>query len=156
MQVYRSNVYKKDIQFVSFRSALQRMAPEWRDYCELASLHSVSKGILGECGLRGGYLYLHNIAPNVVEQMSKVKAMHMSPNSVGQCMVEMMVNPPLEGVSDVTKHQYQREASSLFESLKMRAAMVSRVLSEMRNVSVQEVQGGMYAFPRLLLPERAI
>ena len=30
---------------------------------ELLSLNSISKGLLGECGLRGGYLYIHNISP---------------------------------------------------------------------------------------------
>lgn len=32
---------------------------------ELFSLHSTSKGILGECGLRGGYLEMININPEI-------------------------------------------------------------------------------------------
>jgi len=32
---------------------------------ELYSLHSISKGVLGECGLRGGYVDLLNIDPDI-------------------------------------------------------------------------------------------
>lgn len=32
---------------------------------ELLSLNSVSKGLLGECGLRGGYMETHNIDEEV-------------------------------------------------------------------------------------------
>jgi aspartate/methionine/tyrosine aminotransferase len=62
-EVYRENVYKENTTFISFRKVLQSLKAEVRDNCELASLHSVSKGLLGECGLRGGYLYLHNFNP---------------------------------------------------------------------------------------------
>lgn len=75
------------------------MGPEFRTKCELASLHSISKGLLGECGLRGGYLYLHNFNPAVQEQLVKLKSINLCSNTVGQSMVELMCNPPLEGVS---------------------------------------------------------
>jgi alanine transaminase len=74
-----------------------------RHHCELASLHSISKGLLGECGMRGGYLYIHNFNPSVVEQLIKLKSINLCSNSLGQIMVELMVNPPLEGVSQETK-----------------------------------------------------
>ncbi len=34
--------------------------------CELFSFHSTSKGLIGECGIRGGYLEMHNIDNDVV------------------------------------------------------------------------------------------
>lgn len=66
-EVYRENIYKEGARFVSFRRVLETMSQEIRDNCELASLHSVSKGLLGECGMRGGYLYLHNFNPEVYQ-----------------------------------------------------------------------------------------
>jgi hypothetical protein len=34
------------------------------------SFHSVSKGVIGECGRRGGFFELHNVDPAVSEQVS--------------------------------------------------------------------------------------
>ena len=64
-EVYRENIYKQNAVFRSFRRVLENMPTQVKNNCELASLHSVSKGLLGECGLRGGYLYLHNFNPKV-------------------------------------------------------------------------------------------
>lgn len=84
------------------------MSDEYKNKCELASLHSTSKGLLGECGLRGGYLYIHNFNPEVTQQLVKLKSINLCSNSVGQVMVDLMCNPPLEGVSDQTKSLYQK------------------------------------------------
>lgn len=97
--MYRENIYKENTSFVSFRKVLDTLSQEVKDQTELASLHSVSKGLLGECGMRGGYLYLHNFNPAVSEQLVKLKSINLCSNSLGQIMVELMVNPPLEGVS---------------------------------------------------------
>ena len=40
-----------------------------RSNLELLSLHTVSKGAYGECGLRGGYMEMHNVSPAVVDEM---------------------------------------------------------------------------------------
>lgn len=37
------------------------MPDKIKNSVELLSLNSVSKGLLGECGLRGGYMEAHNI-----------------------------------------------------------------------------------------------
>jgi len=98
-------------------------------------MHSVSKGLLGECGLRGGYLCLHNFNPAVVEQLVKVKSINLCSNSIGQLMIELMVNPPLEGVSESTRNLYQSEYKALYESLRYRAKLVSKALNEMKNIT---------------------
>lgn len=43
------------------------MGDPYSSNVELLSLNSVSKGLLGECGLRGGYLEAHNIDSYVEE-----------------------------------------------------------------------------------------
>ena len=38
---------------------------------EMISFHSVSKGFIGECGIRGGYFELHNIDDAVKQNLYK-------------------------------------------------------------------------------------
>ena len=90
------------------------MKPEIRNACELASLHSASKGLLGECGFRGGYLYIHNFNPDVIAQIVKLKSINLCSNVMGQIMIDCMVNPPVENVSKHTKDTYLAEKSKLF------------------------------------------
>jgi alanine transaminase len=44
---------------------------------ELASFHSVSKGFLGECGRRGGYVEFHNFDPDVIDQLYKLASISL-------------------------------------------------------------------------------
>ena len=53
---------------------------------------------------------------------------------MGQVMVDCMVNPPLENVTQETKDTYLAEKKVLFESLKHRATIVTKYLNSMVNV----------------------
>lgn len=44
------------------RKVLNEMGDPYKDTVELISMNSVSKGVLGECGLRGGYMETHNLS----------------------------------------------------------------------------------------------
>ncbi|KAJ3119221.1 hypothetical protein HK098_005679, partial [Nowakowskiella sp. JEL0407] len=58
-EVYQTNVYlPKQLPFHSFKKVLKSMGPKYDDV-ELISFHSVSKGMVGECGRRGGYFECH-------------------------------------------------------------------------------------------------
>lgn len=52
------------------------------------------QGAGGECGLRGGYVEMTNIHPGAVEEMYKIASINLSPNTVGQMAMSIMVNPP--------------------------------------------------------------
>ena len=82
------------------------MEKYYQDNCMLISLHSASKGVNGECGLRGGYMYLYNISKEIKAQMQKLKCIYFFHGSIGQIVVDIMCNPPIEGVSESTKEQY--------------------------------------------------
>ena len=41
---------------------------------ELFSFHSISKGITGECGFRGGYVEISEMDPEVMAQFVKAKS----------------------------------------------------------------------------------
>ena len=45
---------------------------------------------------------------------------------------------------------------ALFDSLKQRAAMVTRELNQMKNIRSNEVEGAMYAFPSITFSQKAI
>ena len=61
-EVYQENIYSST-PFMSARAVLNKMPEPIRSSTELVSFHSISKGLSGECGLRGGYMELHNIDP---------------------------------------------------------------------------------------------
>ena len=59
------------------------MGEPYSSSVELLSLNSVSKGLLGECGLRGGYLETHNLDPFAEEMLYKLKSIELCSNTVG-------------------------------------------------------------------------
>lgn len=120
---------------------------------ELLSFHSVSKGVSGECGLRGGYFEFANIN-NYSEQIAlKMKSVNLCSNTVGMLAMGLMVNPPKKGrESDAVVTQYLNEKNEIFEGLKKRAKMVTTLLNQNPYISCTEVEGAMYAFPTIKLP----
>lgn len=82
-EVYQNNVYKKDLQFHSFRKVLNEMPTDIKNSVELLSLNSISKGLLGECGLRGGYLESHNLEEAASDELYKLKSIELCSNTVG-------------------------------------------------------------------------
>ncbi|MGF1502097.1 MAG: aminotransferase class I/II-fold pyridoxal phosphate-dependent enzyme [Paracoccaceae bacterium] len=62
-EVYQENVYTEAKRFVSAREALHRLGLARK--LPLVSFHSVSKGMIGECGRRGGYMEVSWLHPAV-------------------------------------------------------------------------------------------
>mmetsp|Transcript_63335 Transcript_63335/g.169333 ORF Transcript_63335/g.169333 Transcript_63335/m.169333 type:complete len:513 (-) Transcript_63335:34-1572(-) len=148
-EVYQVNTYGEDCNFVSFR----RVVTELNSPIELLSYHSVSKGFVGECGRRGGYMELHNIHPEVFEQVYKMFSIGLCCNVSGQVMVDLMVKPPAEG--EPSYELYEQEIAALRGSMTRRSKKLSAALNTMRNVSCTPIQGAMYAFPTIRLPAKA-
>lgn len=51
---------------------------------ELASFYSCSKGYMGECGLRGGYVQFDNIDPEVYVHFKKMISAKLCSTVLGQ------------------------------------------------------------------------
>ena len=83
-EVYQSNTYKSDVPFISMRKVLAEMGEPFSSNVELISLHSISKGLQGECGLRGGYVEIHNFDKFANDMMYKLKSLELCANTVGQ------------------------------------------------------------------------
>jgi len=152
-EVYQKNIYKEGAKFTSFKKVVaQSKIP-----VDLISFHSTSKGLMGECGVRGGYFELHNIDSQVQAQISKLRTMYLCPNTTGQVLTDLMVKPPTaQDTAPEVYNQFKKEEESIYNSLRYRAQIVTKFLQGMKNVTCNEVEGAMYAFPRIHLPPRAI
>jgi len=98
-EVYQENIWS-DKKWHSFREVLLKMPEPFRNDIELASFHSASKGYMGECGVRGGYMELMNMDPIVYEMINKVSGIELCSNTVGQVMVDLMINPPSQKMGE--------------------------------------------------------
>ncbi|RAL62645.1 hypothetical protein DID88_004490 [Monilinia fructigena] len=154
-EVYQTNVFKG--KFHSFKQILrdlQSKTPKTYDNVELASLHSISKGMVGECGHRGGYFEICGFDPEVVEQIYKFVSISLCAPVIGQCIVELMVNPPKPG--EPSYDLYKQEYDSIFSGLQKRATALYEAFSQMEGVECPEPQGSMYLFPTINLPAKAV
>mmetsp|Transcript_12371 Transcript_12371/g.12460 ORF Transcript_12371/g.12460 Transcript_12371/m.12460 type:complete len:483 (-) Transcript_12371:148-1596(-) len=152
-EVYQENIYM-DKPFIPARKVLNEMPEPYRSNTELASVHSASKGAYGECGMRGGYVEMHNFDPRVVNEIYKIASINLAPNVVGQVAIGLMVNPPKPG--DESYPQFKREKCAQIDSLKRRALMLTDAFNSMEGVECQDAEGAMYAFPRITLPPAAM
>jgi len=149
-EVYQRNVYDETKAFHS----MKKVAVETKgcEQLELVSFHSTSKGLIGECGRRGGYMELHNIDPYVGRQIYKLASAGLCSNVPGQCMTSLMVNPPKPGDASYASHA--AEEAFIFASLKRRAKMIVDGLNAIDGVTCQKAEGAMYAFPNVTLPPK--
>lgn len=93
-EVYQENIYKEGAKFYSARKVLHEMGEPYSSSVELFSMHTISKGYMGECGLRGGYMETHNLDPQVEEMLIKLKSVELCSNTIGQVATVLMLDPP--------------------------------------------------------------
>jgi alanine transaminase len=150
-EVYQANVYAEGAEFVSAK----KVALDCRlKNLQLVSFHSTSKGLIGECGRRGGYMEMVGIDPYVQSQLYKLASSELCSGVVGQLMTSLMVHPPSpEGVSYAL---FEKETSGIFNGLKDRAKKLVEGLNKIPGFSCVPAGGAMYAFPRVQVPEKAI
>ncbi|KAJ3416373.1 hypothetical protein HDV05_001941 [Chytridiales sp. JEL 0842] len=154
-EVYQTNVYMpSQLPFHSFKKVLMSMGPKYNTSVELISFHSVSKGMVGECGKRGGYFECTNIDPEVMEQFYKIASISLCPPVPGQLMVGLMVNPPTKGSPSYPL--FEQETTGIYKSLQRRAAQLSKALNSLEGVTCNDAQGAMYLFPSITLPAKAV
>ncbi|OOQ85194.1 putative alanine aminotransferase, mitochondrial [Penicillium brasilianum] len=154
-EVYQTNVFEGE--FVSFKKRLrqlQKEQPGKYDAVELVSFHSTSKGMVGECGHRGGFFELVGFDPQVQEQIYKLVSIGLCPPVVAQCLLETMVNPPRAG--DPSFELYEKEYNGIRDGLHKRALALYDAFQRMEGVECQKPQGAMYLFPTINIPTKAI
>ncbi|KAI9140283.1 pyridoxal phosphate-dependent transferase [Paraphysoderma sedebokerense] len=153
-EVYQTNVYYPETRpWYSFKHVLKSMGSKYSTF-ELVSFHSISKGMIGECGRRGGYFECSGIDPKVQDELYKLASIGLCPNVQGQVAVDVMVNPPKPG--DESFELYNHEMNTIYESLKRRALRLSEFFNSLEGVTCNPAQGSMYLFPRIRLPKKAV
>ncbi len=70
-----------------------------------------------------------------------------------QLVMSTIVNPPRPG--EPSYDQFEEEKAAVLNALKEKARLVEGLFNELPGVNCQPVQGAMYAFPRLELPDGA-
>ncbi len=132
-EVYQENIYLEGDKFTSFAKV---MAEKGEKDVSLFSFHSCSKGFLGECGQRGGYMEIRNIPCS---------------NLTGQVATYCMVRPPKAGEPSHTL--YVQERDGILNEMKKRAIILAEGLNKVPGVHCNVVAGAMYAFPCINIPE---
>ncbi|XP_017914251.1 PREDICTED: alanine aminotransferase 1 isoform X1 [Capra hircus] len=153
-EVYQDNVYAEGSQFHSFKKVLTEMGPPYAARQELASFHSISKGFMGECGFRGGYVEVVNMDAAVKQQMQKLRSVRLCPPTPGQVLLDVAVSPPAP--SDPSFARFQAERRAVLAELAAKAKLTEQVFNEAPGIRCNPVQGAMYSFPRMELPPRAV
>ena len=109
---------------------------------------------MGECGLRGGYCELVNFDPEVKAMFLKMLSARLCSSIIGQIAMDCVVNPPKQ--NDPSYDTYMEEKNRVLDSLKYRAKLIAETFNSIPGIKSNQVAGAMYAFPRILLPEKAI
>jgi alanine transaminase len=146
-EVYQENVYTPDRRFHSFAKVMHDLGER---SVSLFSFHSVSKGFLGECGHRGGYVEFRNIPDDVLAELVKLQSISLCSTVVGQMAVFVMVAPPLPG--EASYQRYVEERDGVLRALKAKAEVLSRGINSIRGMSLESPQGALYGFVRFELP----
>ena len=149
-EVYQHNIWKEGASFFSFKQVMNEIGVR----LELVSLMSASKGYMGECGVRGGYMELDHFDQQVKAVFLKQISARLCSPLIGQCAIDCVVRPPREG--EPSSELYNKEREEVLASLKGRAELTTRTLNSLPGVRSNLVAGAMYAFPRITIPEKAI
>uniref|UniRef100_A0A3Q0SM88 alanine transaminase n=1 Tax=Amphilophus citrinellus TaxID=61819 RepID=A0A3Q0SM88_AMPCI len=147
-EVYQDSVYGENSEFVSYKRALSEMGPPFSGTVELASFHSVSKGFLGECGLRSGYVELVNLDPAVMNYIQTLFSKDSSSPVLGQIALDLMTDPPKPG--DPSYPLYNQVGT-----LELYLLRTSQHYN-LPGLSCPPIGGGFYAFVRLHLTPKSI
>ncbi len=146
-EVYQENIYASGSRFHSFAKVMHELG---ETSVSLFSFHSISKGFLGECGHRGGYVEFRNIPDDVLAELVKMQSISLCAGVVGQMAVYVMVAPPQPGEESYEPYVAEREA--ILRELKAKAELLSRGINAIPGMSLEAPQGALYGFVRFELP----
>ncbi|XP_075432392.1 alanine aminotransferase 2 isoform X1 [Ascaphus truei] len=140
-EVYQDNVYAENCQFHSFKKVLYEMGPEYFNNVELASFHSTSKGYMGECGYRGGYMEVVNLHPDIRAQLVKMLSVRLCPPVSGQAAMDVVVNPPRP--EEESYQQFMREKEAVLNNLAQKAKLTEELFNQVPGIECNPLQGSM-------------
>jgi alanine transaminase len=150
-EVYQANLHQPEFHpFTSFKKVVK----ELQSPVPLISFHSISKGVSGECGRRGGYFECVNVADEVKATIYKMASVGLCPPVAGQIGVDCMVRPPKEGEESYAL--WKKETDSIHGALASRTNLMAARLNALPGVSCVDSPGALYLYPQIRLPPAAI
>ncbi|KAF9483330.1 alanine aminotransferase [Pholiota conissans] len=150
-EVYQDNLHLRNTHpFTSFKKIVSAR----KSTVPLVSFHSISKGVSGECGRRGGYFELTNFSPELIALLYKMVSVNLCPPLSGQIGVDTMVRPPAPG--SASHPQWKKETETVHSALASRTSIMASRLNALPGVSVVASPGALYLYPRIHLSYAAI
>ncbi|KAG5849838.1 hypothetical protein ANANG_G00075950 [Anguilla anguilla] len=147
-EVDQDSVHGEGSEFVSYRKVLFEMGPQFSDAVELISLHSISRGLMGEGGLRSGYMEVLNVDPAVISTFK-------------QTLLSVDICPPVPvGAPEYWYTVLQGVQRPLKEVQTQRDALIGNVrrarevLDSLPGVSCQTGAGGITSSPGCTSPRQ--
>ncbi|KAH7929244.1 PLP-dependent transferase [Leucogyrophana mollusca] len=150
-EVYQTNLHRAETHpFTSFKKVVRKLDSP----IPLVSFHSISKGVSGECGRRGGYFECVNISDEVIAMMYKMVSVGLCPPLAGQIGVDCMVRPPKVG--DESYPLWKEETDTIHKALASRSGLMAERLNKLPGVSCVDSPGALYLYPKIELSDKAI
>ncbi|ETW77190.1 hypothetical protein HETIRDRAFT_388676, partial [Heterobasidion irregulare TC 32-1] len=150
-EVYQTNLHRPSTHpFTSFKKVVRQLDSP----VPLVSFHSISKGVTGECGRRGGYFECANIGDDVLALIYKMVSVGLCPPLSGQIGVDCMVRPPKAGEESYAL--WKKETDGTHEALRARTKLMAERLNKLPGASCVDSPGALYLYPRLHLPDQAV
>ncbi|KAI9464015.1 transaminase [Lactarius psammicola] len=150
-EVYQTNLHSRATHpFTSFKKVVRALGST----LPLVSFHSISKGVTGECGRRGGYFECTNIGDDVIALMYKMVSVMLCPPLSGQIGIDCMVRSPRPG--DASYALWKQETDATHAALAQRTKTMSARLNALPGVSCVNSPGALYLYPRIRLPDAAV
>jgi alanine transaminase len=150
-EVYQTNLH--DPTNYPFTSS-KKVVMDTQSKVPLISFHSISKGVTGECGRRGGYFECTNVPEEVIALMYKMVALDICPPISGQIGVDCLVRPPVPG--QPSYELWKGETDAIHAALAKRTHFMAERFNKLPGVTCAPAPGALYLFPRLHLPPKAI
>ncbi|TFY80356.1 hypothetical protein EWM64_g3655 [Hericium alpestre] len=149
-EVYQANLHRPTTHpFTSFKKIVRQL----NSRVPLVSFHSISKGVTGECGRRGGYFECANIRDDVLALLYKMVSVGLCPPLSGQVGVDCMVRPPKEGEESYAL--WKKETDATHAVLAARTKLMAERLNQLPGVSCVDSAGALYLYPKLTIPDQA-
>ncbi|XP_056600211.1 alanine aminotransferase 2 [Triplophysa dalaica] len=153
-EVYQNCIYGEGAEYYSYKKVLSEMGSTISSAVEMASFNSASKGFMGECGLRGGYMELVNFDPAVMDYIRKLFNNESCTVVAGQIALDLMADPPKSG--DPSFPIFSEEVESIKNMIRNNSHRTQKVFDELPGITCHPLKGGFFVFPRLHFPPNAI
>lgn len=153
-EVYQDNLHDRitdpSVSFTSFKKVVHALSSP----VSLISFHSTSKGVLGECGRRGGYFECTNLSSEILALIYKMVSVGLCPPLQGQIAVDTLVRPPKEGEESYSI--WKEETDTIHNALAQRTNVMKERLDKLEGVTCYPSPGALYLFPEITLSDKAV